>query len=243
MEGTIMKKRILFFALALLLILCAACSDSVPAGQTNPGNSPSPRASTSDPAVESIKYGTLNFYPSKILGEALDDFMDGIKWESSEEDGITYVTVTGGVTYNDEPATALIRYVINDDETFGFDAIEVNGEFYDFFFYYASLVEVYRDELISIVKEGALFSHPEQPLGEAFGYFFENVEWDVLVADNLEVYVNVSGILLYGGEEAIGLVQFRVDTVELEFEYNAFEVDGIGQSDDMFYELMELVLV
>jgi hypothetical protein len=209
-------------------------------GPTNP--SPSPRVSTTNPVVESIKNGTLNFYPSKILGEALDDFMDDIKWESSEEDGVTYVTVTGGVTYNDEPATALIRYVINDDETFGFDAIEVNGEPYDFYFYYASLVEVYRDELISIVKEGALFSHPEQLLGEAFWYFFEDVEWDVLVADNLEVYVNVSGILLYGGEEALGLVQFRVDTVELEFEYNAFEIDGIGQSDNMFYELMELVL-
>jgi hypothetical protein len=198
---------------------------------------------TDDAAINFVRNGTLNFYPSKILGQALAGFLSDITWESSVgDDGNMYVKVSGGVIYHDEPAVASVRYKLNDDDgTFEFYAIEINGETRGIPLYFELIILSFEDEILSIVKNGALHSYPEQALGIAFGNFFEDIEWEVIAAENLEVYVNVSGGLLYGGESARALLQYHVDTMELTFMYNAFEIDGVPQGIYMYDELIELI--
>jgi len=235
-----MSKRILSLALAIFLLLSlsilSACDDSSPVS-TAGGNQ-----SSSDPAVNAIRNGALDFYPSKTLGKALSEFLTNIKWESLvADDEFTYVNVSGGILYNDEPATAVVQYRLNDDDTFEFYAIEIDGGVHGFTTYFQLIVLSFEDEIVSIVKDGALYDYPEQTLGKAFGNFFGNIKWEVVAGSDLVVYVNVSGGILYGDEEATALLQYQVDTIDLSFIYNAFEINGVGQSDNMYYELIETI--
>jgi len=62
-----------------------------------------------------------------------------------------------------------------------------------------------------------------------------------VVDEDYIAYVNITGTLLHGGVEATAVLQYQVDTVDLTFIYNAFEIDGIPQHDSKYFELIELV--
>jgi len=235
-----MKKRILVIALALTLAfsVLSACSDEgVPA--STPGRTAAP---STDPIVEDFKNAALNFYPSKTIRQAFGSFLTNVQWESLvADDGNTYVNISGGALYDDEPVELLVQFLVNDDDTYEFYAIEMDDVPYDFYLYFELVTKSYENEIISIVRDGTLSGYPGQVMGDAFNSFLEDIEWEVIASDDFEVLVNVSGYLLYNDELAWAVLQYWVDTVELTFEYNAFEINGIPQADYMYFELIELV--
>lgn len=196
---------------------------------------------SNDSAVNCVRYGALEFYPTKTLGKALSGFLSNIKWESLKKDDTTYVKVSGEALYYDKPVTVTTQYKLNNDDTFEFHSIEIDGEPKEYEIYFELVVLSFENEIFSIIKEGTLYDYPNQPLGTAFGNFFEDIKWEVVAGEDFAVYVNISGGLLYGGEDATALLQYKIDIIELTFIYNAFEIDGIPQSYNMYYELIKLI--
>lgn len=255
-----MKKQILSLALAIVLVfaLLTACSGGdketpasgqvTPSGSDIPNINPTPSDSgnvpplSNDPAIDLIKNGTLDFYPTKQLGQSLAGVLADIRWESLEaDDGYTYVNVNGGVLFDDQPANALVQYRINEDDTFEFSAIEIDGVPYGFEIYFELIVFSFEDEILSIVYDGSLYDFPDQLLGAAFTDFFEDIEWEVVAGEDFEVYVNIGGILMFGEEYAYAVLQYQIDTINLTFAYSAFEIDGVPQDDDVYLELIEAI--
>ena len=229
-----MKKGILTIALALILAvsLLSACSD-----ESAPSSKPS-----ADPIVEDFKSATLNFYPSKTIGQAFGSFLTNVRWKSLvADDGNTYVNIFGEVLYFGEPADLTVQFVVNDDDTYEFYAIEMDGVPYDFHLYFELVIRSYEDEIISIVRDGALHGHPDRTMGDALNSFLDDIEWEVVATEDFEVLVNVGGYLMYHDEVAWAVLQYWVDTVDLTFVYNAFEIDGIPQDNYMYFELIELM--
>jgi hypothetical protein len=157
------------------------------------------------------------------------------------DDGYTYVNVTGGALYQEKPVTILVQFLLYEDDTFEFYAIEIDGKAFDYFTYLELIYKSYEKELISIVKNGALDLYPYQDMGTTFSNFLDDIEWELVIGEDYNVYVNINGTLLYYNEEAWMALQYYVDTVEMRFEYIAFEIDGIPQGYYDYLELLELV--
>jgi len=83
----------------------------------------------SDPAVDLVKNGNLDNCPQKTLGQMADSFMSSPSWESLvADDGLTYVNLEGGITYDGIPVTALIQFLVNEDtDRFELNALEFNN--------------------------------------------------------------------------------------------------------------------
>jgi len=96
------------------------------------------------------------------------------------------------------------------------------------------------------VRNGYLDGYPHMTVGEAFGAYMENARWEEVYSNedgddwyDWDVYVNVSGSILYMEKEVAAVVQFKVRGQT--FEYNACEFNGIPQPDTVFLELLEKV--
>lgn len=73
-----------------------------------------------------VKGGTLNNCPNKTIEQMVDGYMASPSWESGvADDGKTYVTIKGGITYNEKPVDAAVQFVVG-EKTFQFQAIEIN---------------------------------------------------------------------------------------------------------------------
>jgi hypothetical protein len=233
----------LITTIIVIVVASSGGDDYVPVQSDSPSR-PSPTSvSQNDPAVESVKNGILTFFPSKTLGDVLENFLSDISWESLvADDGHTYVNVSGVILFYGEPATAVVQYRLNEDETFEFYAIEIDDVSYGDFVYFELIISSFEDEIISIVKEGELYAYPGHLLGKSFADFFDDLEWEVIVDEDFDIFVNVSGTLLYHNEEAHAILQYWVNTEELTFILFAFEIDGIPQDDEMYYALIELII-
>lgn len=84
---------------------------------------------TSDKYVQIVKEGTLNGYPQMTVGEAFDGFLDNPKWESGlSDDNVRLVNVTGGILYYDKDAELAVQFIVDEkDESFQYNACEING--------------------------------------------------------------------------------------------------------------------
>lgn len=88
---------------------------------------------TYDKAIYMVKNSYFDEYPSKTVGEAVDGFFGDPQWSSgvpvdSELNGFTIVNCNGYITYNDEPAEAVIQFLLDEtDGSFVFNAFEING--------------------------------------------------------------------------------------------------------------------
>ena len=82
-----------------------------------------------DPAVDLVKNGNLDNCPQKTLEQMADNFISSPSWESLvADDGLTYVNLEGGITYDGMPITALIQFLINEDtDRFELNALEFNN--------------------------------------------------------------------------------------------------------------------
>lgn len=86
-------------------------------------------------AVQIVKSAHADGYPNKTIGEAFEAFFGSPKWEEGvpeddelREQGITLVNFTGKMMYADKEVEAVIQFhVKKDDETFTFEAFELNG--------------------------------------------------------------------------------------------------------------------
>lgn len=84
---------------------------------------------SSDNAVDLVKNGKLDSCPQKTLGQMAKDYMASPSWKSLiADDGLTYVNLTGGITYDGTPITALIQFLVNKDvNRFELNALEFNN--------------------------------------------------------------------------------------------------------------------
>ena len=77
--------------------------------------------------VSFIKSAEFDDCPNITVEEMVNSYLSSPKWEAIvADDGRTYVNVTGGMTYDGDPADALIQFKIRDD-LFQINALEING--------------------------------------------------------------------------------------------------------------------
>lgn len=79
--------------------------------------------------VSIVKNGTLESYPEKKLGTAIDNYFGTPYWTSGEtEDGEKFVNIEGRILFMDKEVDALLQYTISADNTsFEYRALELNG--------------------------------------------------------------------------------------------------------------------
>jgi|GEM_PF-4303842 len=78
--------------------------------------------------VQKVRNGTLEGYPSKTLGEAVDGYLLSPSWEAiTADDGNTYVNISGRTSFMDSTVDVLLQYRV-DADTGGFElqAFEMN---------------------------------------------------------------------------------------------------------------------
>ncbi|MEC7489895.1 MAG: hypothetical protein VYA17_09940 [Pseudomonadota bacterium] len=85
-------------------------------------------AGCEDPDADSVSQGTLGSCPGATVGEMAEKFMSSPTWESlTADDGKKYVNLSGGISFHDKPVNAKIQFKLNENDTFEFNAFEVNG--------------------------------------------------------------------------------------------------------------------
>jgi hypothetical protein len=98
-----------------------------------------------------------------------------------------------------------------------------------------------NDRYVRMVKGGTLNAYPQRTIGDAFDNFMRNAKWKSLKAEDGNIYVNVSGTILYLEKEVEAVVQFFVDAEDGSFEYNACEFNGIPQNNLIFWAMLEKI--
>jgi hypothetical protein len=97
-------------------------------------------------AVVLIQDGSLYAYPDVTVEEMIDAYFANPKWEALvAEDKNTYVNVSGGIMYYNEEAEALIQFLVKEDDTFEFNALEIDGTPYNQSMFMLLLEEMYEE--------------------------------------------------------------------------------------------------
>ena len=97
------------------------------------------------------------------------------------------------------------------------------------------------DKYVQMIKDSTLTGYPQKTVGQAFDSYLDNPQWESGSSTDGIRYVNVTGELLYKGEKSDILVQFIVDDDEEQFFYQACELNGIPQSDLVYWTLLESI--
>lgn len=97
------------------------------------------------------------------------------------------------------------------------------------------------DKYVQMVKDGTFDAYPQMTVGKAFDGFLDAPKWESGLSENNERFVNVKGGISYYDEKAELLIQFVVDEKTGSFQYNACEINGIPQSDLVFWGLLETI--
>lgn len=88
-----------------------------------------------------------------------------------------------------------------------------------------------NSENIDLVKNGAFNSYPDITVGKMVDTIFEKVNWEEIIADDGNSYVNMYG---YTEDDDEALIQFRIkyneDNGEKYWEVNALEINGTPES-------------
>lgn len=105
----LIMKNLKKIAALFLVVLLSSCGDSE--------------------MVTLVKTGTLESYPEKTLGTAIDNYFGNPYWTSGEsEEGKKFVNIEGSVYFMDKEVDALLQYKISEDNTsFEYSALELNG--------------------------------------------------------------------------------------------------------------------
>lgn len=94
--------------------------------------------------IEAVKNGTLNGYPHKTLGKAIDGFVGNPKWEEIKaEDGNKYINISGKIEYYKKETNILLQYKVKDN-SFEFNALEFNDIPQNIFIYNALIEKMYE---------------------------------------------------------------------------------------------------
>lgn len=87
------------------------------------------------------------------------------------------------------------------------------------------------------VKNGSLNAYPDKTVGEMVAGYFGNPEWESIVADDGNTYVNISGKILYNEKEINVRLQYKYNT-DRTFEFKALEFNEIPQNQLVYTVLM-----
>jgi len=82
-----------------------------------------------DVTITRIKDGSFNACDGATIGELADNFFSNPKWEAIvATDGLSYVNLTGGMTFDGSPVDALVQFTapMEDYADFGINAFELN---------------------------------------------------------------------------------------------------------------------
>lgn len=100
-----------------------------------------------DKYVQMVKNGTLEAYPQMEVGEAFDGYLKNPKWESGlSEDNIRFVNVTGEILYYDKEVEIVIQFIVDEEnESFQYNACEINDVPQSDFIFWALLKNIYEE--------------------------------------------------------------------------------------------------
>lgn len=196
-------------------------------------------AFSSSAAISDLKGSALGFYPAKNLGQAFDNFMVDAEWSAFTDDTDTYVTVSGGILYNDMLATAVVTYK-HEGDSFNIYSFDIDGAAKDYELYADLIIAVFEDDLISIVKDGVIYGYNE-PFGEALMSLYDELEWEAFMYDDGNIYVRIDCYYEYEGEDFHDILVFLIDAVNEEFGFDTYLEDGDEMTLDDFMELVELL--
>jgi len=82
-----------------------------------------------DVTVARIKEGSFNACSEATIGELANNFFSNPKWEAIvASDGLSYVNLTGGMTFDNAPVDALVQFTapMQDYGDFEINAFELN---------------------------------------------------------------------------------------------------------------------
>lgn len=97
--------------------------------------------------VQMVQNGTLEGYPSKTLGEAVEGFFQSPSWKAiTASDGKTYVNVTGRTSFMDSTVEVLLQYRVDADTgEFELQAFEMNDVPQNMIMYSGLLSAMYNE--------------------------------------------------------------------------------------------------
>lgn len=78
--------------------------------------------------VRLVQQGRLEVCKDRTVGEMTTDFMERPRWKTFKRNGKRYVTCTGGIQFQGDPATATITFLITGKERFRVSAVEIDGD-------------------------------------------------------------------------------------------------------------------
>ncbi len=82
-----------------------------------------------DETITRIKDGSFNDCDSRTIGQLAENFFSNPEWEAIvASDGLSYVNLTGGITYDGLAADALVQFTapMEDYSDFDINAFELN---------------------------------------------------------------------------------------------------------------------
>lgn len=86
-------------------------------------------ALASSTSINIVKTGRLDAHPDYTVGEAFDAFFSDVNWYTFDgADGNTYVNVSGGFTYNGNPAQGTIQFRLQEGNRFQLAAYVRDGK-------------------------------------------------------------------------------------------------------------------
>ena len=101
-----------------------------------------------DPYVSLVKNGHFNSYPDQTVGEAFDSFFSSPSWTYFEADtGEDVVEFTGGFTYYEQEAEALIQFIVYEDDSFEINAVSYNDIPQNMFNYMLLISAIYENDV------------------------------------------------------------------------------------------------
>lgn len=93
------------------------------------------------------------------------------------------------------------------------------------------------NKYIKEVKEGTLYLCNNYTVEELINNYIDNPNWQAGKTTDGNIAVNISGEITYLDKPAKALIQFYIKGKE--FEFNAFEINDIPQTEIIFYTLLE----
>ena len=90
-----------------------------------------------------------------------------------------------------------------------------------------------------LVKNSYLKGYDELSIGDAFDSFFGSPNWEGVIAQDKELYLNVSGEILLFNNKAKAELQFKIDSINHSFVICALELNGVPQTNLVIIALLD----
>lgn len=89
---------------------------------------------------------------------------------------------------------------------------------------------------INFVKRGTLYACPDYTVEELVNNYMKNPKWEMGTTVEGDKAVNIKGTVTYDDKPAKVVIQYFINGDE--FEYNAFEMDGVAQGEYLYNQLI-----